>query len=217
MDFKEWKNEMSKRLKLDSEVKFFLSDSKQIAIYDNKDDPRIGVATTDEADDPNVLRLIAYSRLNGVEVPKLFPTFKGVAKGEKYYTIRIYNGIMSVGERMEDDNNIDWHCLKKNNYFKSSGRAIEAANRIAFHLKLERLYDKYCSDEVNFRISADPCIIDYDIESQKYVPKLASYCGTFDNVYFSSYTAALKACEELNSEDKAVASCPVVKINKEEN
>lgn len=217
MDFKEWKDEISKRLKADKEVGFFLSGSKHLAIYDNKDNPRIGVATTDEADDPKILHLIAYSRLNGVEVPKLFPTFKGVAKGEKYYTIRIDNGIMSVKERVEDDNNIDWHCLKKNNYFKSTGRAIEAANRIAFHLKLERLYDKYCSDDINWRISADPCIIDYDIESQKYVPKLASHCGTLDNVYFSSYMAALKACEELNSEDKMTTFCPVDKINKEEN
>lgn len=115
------------------------------------------------------------------------------------YGIERQPGISSY---LDKDNDRNKAFFEHNNYFHTSARTHEVADKIKFLLKLERLHDTYCPDYVpdwDF-VSELKYYVSYDIGYGKYTVR-----GTNDNklemnVYFATREIAEKVCEVLNAE-----------------
>lgn len=130
------------------------------------------------------------------------PKFKRKACGEMYYLIRIDSVGVGVSNWNEDSSNTDAMYFENNNYFYTSERATEVADKIKFLLMLERLHDTYCpdykpdwenEDETKFSI----CFSQYDNE---YCYSCAYNFKGMPMVYFPTKKIAQKVCDILNEE-----------------
>lgn len=133
---------------------------------------------------------------------ELEPKFERVEQDEYYYSIKL-DAVCTVFLRREDYWDMDDKRYNLNNYFHSSKRAQEVADKIRFLLKLERLHDIYCPDySPNWKEENNEhkyCVY-YDNVDGKYCIDWWTNCIYQPTVYFPTETIAQQVCDRLNKE-----------------
>ena len=126
----------------------------------------------------------------------------------KFKRIKEYHCVQvsSVGAYIlsqEDKNDaVDDAYYYRNNYFHTTERAQEVADKINLLLKLERLHDTYCPDYVPDWTKYDTFKygVKLDNETDEYVVFCISNVGHISEVYFPTRKIAQKVCDILNAE-----------------
>lgn len=137
------------------------------------------------------------------------PKFERVPDNEPYYTLSTVNGAYKIHCTAEDHLDIDNARFKNNNYFKTSERAQEVADKINFLLKLERFRDMFCPNYKpnfdDFSTFKHMIIYGHDIQMYRTMYCNSSEYGT--QVYFPSEGIAQKVCDILNKEKNKQSTC----------
>lgn len=120
--------------------------------------------------------------------------------GEKYFAVSTNNGKAEYYD-MRDNSSTDRLWYNNNNYFYTTERAQEVADKVNFLLRLERLHDTYCPDYVPdwYDYGKEKYFITYSYESNKY--NWGTCRSIFSNfVFFPTDEIAEKVCKILNKE-----------------
>lgn len=127
------------------------------------------------------------------------PKFERVDKGAEYYTIYMRDACPDVIATRDNRYFYDNKAFACNNYFYTTKRGREVADKINLLLKLERLHDIYCPDYK----------AEYDDDKDKYHVAFCdgmyqwdddNYCMDPLSVFFPSSEIAQKVCDILNKE-----------------
>lgn len=130
------------------------------------------------------------------------PRFERVKNLDNYYLIGIANGKALPDTSREEHLGVDDARFNNNNYFKTSERTQEVADKINFLLKLERYHDTFCPDFVpdwdDFNSCKYMILYDHDHKIYEYM-----YCYSTEQrtlAFFPSEEIAQKVCYILNKE-----------------
>lgn len=130
------------------------------------------------------------------------PKFERAKNLECYFMISFADGKARADTSCECYDELDNSRYDNNNYFKTSERTQEVADKINFLLKLERLHDTLCPDFVpdwdDFNSCKYMILYDHDHKIYKYM-----YCYSTEQrtlAFFPSEKIAQKVCDILNKE-----------------
>lgn len=128
--------------------------------------------------------------------------FERVKKDESYFMVGFAGGKARADTSYEDYDDVDDDRFNNNNYFKTSERTQEVADKINFLLKLERLHDTFCPDFVpdwnNSRESK--FAVYYNCFRKRYDIQVYNDMRHRTTVYFPTEEIAKKVCDILNKE-----------------
>ena len=127
--------------------------------------------------------------------------FKRADKGSTYYFINISLNGDTVRSLTDDYSFTDNTLFAKNNYFHTKARAQEAADKIKFLLKLERLHDVFCPNFVPDWDNQKQLKFHVFRVSETWCADVSYTSEFFEATYFPTKEIANKVCDILNKEE----------------
>lgn len=148
------------------------------------------------------VRVSEYEHMISVIKAQGDKKFERVKENEPYYMVDFTVGKVDIRTELEKRWEIDRMHFLNNNYFKTSERAQEVADKINFLLKLERLHDTFCPDYVpNWNNSRErKFAVYYNCFRKRYDIQVYNDMRHRTTVYFPSEEIAKKVCNILNKE-----------------
>ena len=153
---------------------------------------------------------IPYSDSNA---PKEAPNFERVPPYNEYFWLSSNEfGDLIVNKSCEIGGKLDESRYSHNNYFRSQERADEIVTNIMFLLKLERLFDLYCSEYVpNWEDETEKWYVVFD---NYFIPSYEVFSSTAQRfqgfVHFPSKEIANKVCELLDDEFEIIQRLKII-------
>lgn len=150
------------------------------------------------------VRVSEYEHMISVIKAQDDESFERLPKGENYFMVIVdYGNGKAITEIIREDYDYaDNARFDNNNYFKTSERTEEVADKINFLLKLERFHDRFCPNFVpdwdDFNSCKYMILYDHDHKIYKYM-----YCYSTEQrtlAFFPSEEIAKKVCDILNKE-----------------
>lgn len=126
-------------------------------------------------------------------------------KGGDYYYIVITKFGMKIYSTKECNIEEDDKRFENNNYFIVEKRAWEVADKIDFHLRLERFKDEFCPNYAPNWNNENECkySVEFDYNANEYCVNTHKYLEAKGNVYFSTRAITQRVCDILNKEQKS--------------